>query len=198
MIVEWPARAQRYGKGGICNNDCRLHIVCNTGVDPGDRIRNRTPKEKQCQIVPQRNAISLEFAHALGLYLCSYMPNFSSGEEATDEKMRIIFLVCQDYNNWVVREGRTCASTKTCPEQDCGATGLSIIFSHVAKVYWVLGTKSCTLWEVVSLSYDKFSPTVFTSNTLKLHLKMCEIQLFQSWLSSVLKGLHGPKFYFTV
>ena len=28
--------------------------------------------------------------------------------------------------------------------------------------------------------------------------KMCEIQLFQSWLSSVLKGLHDPKFYFTV
>ena len=54
-------------------------------------------------------------------------------------------LVYQDYNNWVVREGRTCASTKTCPERDCGATGLSIIFSHIANVYWVLGMKSCML-----------------------------------------------------
>ena len=54
-------------------------------------------------------------------------------------------LVYQDYNNWVVREGRTCASTKTCPERDCGATGLSVIFSHVANVYWVLGMKSCML-----------------------------------------------------
>ena len=27
---------------------------------------------------------------------------------------------------------------------------------------------------------------------LKLHIKLCEIQLFQSLLSSVLKGLHSP------
>ena len=42
------------------------------------------------------------------------MLHFSSGEEATDEKMCILFfLVCQDCNNWVVWEGRTCALTKT-------------------------------------------------------------------------------------
>ena len=29
--------------------------------------------------------------HALRLSLCSYMLSFSSGEEATDEKMRITF-----------------------------------------------------------------------------------------------------------
>ena len=59
--------------------------------------------------------------------------------------MRIIFLVSQDYKNWVVWEGRTCASAKTFPEQDGGATDLSIIFSHIADVYWVLGMKSRTL-----------------------------------------------------
>ena len=30
-------------------------------VDPGEQIGNRSPKEKQRQIVPQRNAISLRF-----------------------------------------------------------------------------------------------------------------------------------------
>ena len=79
--------------------------------------------------------------HALRLSPCSYMLSFSSDEEATDEKMCITFLVCRDYNNWVVREGRTCASTKTCPEHERSTTGLSIIFSHIANVYWVLGTK---------------------------------------------------------
>ena len=61
------------------------------------------------------------------------------------KKMRIIFLVCQNYNNWVVQAVRTCASTQTCPERERGATDLSIIFSHITNVYWVLGTKSCTL-----------------------------------------------------
>ena len=43
------------------------------------------------------------------------MLNFSGGEEATDEKMRIVFLVCHSYNNWVVQaRRRICASTKTC------------------------------------------------------------------------------------
>ena len=47
--------------------------------------------------------------------------------------------VCHDYNNWAVRG----CLDQTCPERDCGATGLSvIIFSHVANVYWVLGKKS--------------------------------------------------------
>ena len=55
------------------------------------------------------------------------------------------FLVCQDYKLLVVREGRTCASTETCPERDCGTTSLSIIFSHVTNVYWVLGTQFRTL-----------------------------------------------------
>ena len=59
--------------------------------------------------------------------------------------MRIIFLVCQNYNNWVVQAGRTCASTQTYPERERGATDLSIIFSHITNVYWVLGTNSCTL-----------------------------------------------------
>ena len=78
--------------------------------------------------------------------LCSYVLNFSNHEEATNEKCVSLFLVCQNYNNWVVREGRICASTKTCPERERDTvTGLSIIFSHVANVYWVLGTKSCTL-----------------------------------------------------
>ena len=58
------------------------------------------------------------------------------------KKMRIIFLGCQDYNNWVVQEGKTCASTQTCPGNECGATGLPLIFSHIANVYCVLGTKS--------------------------------------------------------
>ena len=72
------------------------------------------------------------------------MLNFSSGNGATDEKNCVSsFFVCQDYNNWAVRED---ASTKTCPERDCGATSISIIFSHVTNVYWVLGTKSRTLW----------------------------------------------------
>ena len=58
------------------------------------------------------------------------------------------------------REGRTYASTKTCPERDCSATGLSIIFRHIA---WVLGTKSHTLRR--GLSYDRFLPTVSISKT---------------------------------
>ena len=73
------------------------------------------------------------------------MLNFSSGEEATNEENAFHCLVCQDYHNWVVREGRICTSTKTCPERDCSTTDLSIIFSHVANVCWVLGTKSHTL-----------------------------------------------------
>ena len=55
--------------------------------------------------------IYLRFEHALWFFLCSYTLNFSSGEEATEGKMRIIFLVCQDISNWVVLEGKTCAST---------------------------------------------------------------------------------------
>ena len=51
------------------------------------------------------------------------------------------FVLHQDYNNWVVRDGWVCASTKTCPERSCGSTGVSIMFSHVANEYWVLGTK---------------------------------------------------------
>ena len=50
--------------------------------------------------------------------------------------------------------------------------------------------------DVVSLSYAKLSPSV--SNTLKLQIKECEIQLhvhvFQTWLSSVLNGLHGTNY----
>ena len=94
------------------------------------------------------------------------MRYFSIGEEATDETNAYHFtvLVHQGCNNWVVQEGRTCASTKTCPERDCSATGL---FSHVANVYWALNPVFCK--EVVSLSCDRFSTTVSISNTLKLH-----------------------------
>ena len=48
--------------------------------------------------------------------------------------------------------------------------------------------------EVVNLSYDNFSLTASISNTLKWHIKYFS----PGRLSSVLKGLHGPKFYFTV
>ena len=77
--------------------------------------------------------------------LCSYVLNFDNDKEATDKKMRNNFLVCQNYRNWVAQKERICASTKTCPERERSATGLSIFFSHVANNYWELGTKSCTL-----------------------------------------------------
>ena len=58
-------------------------------------------------------------------------------------------------------------------------------FSRIANVYWVLGTKSCTLRR--RCEPVVFSPAVSISSTLKLHMKICKVQLFQSWLSSVLR-----------
>ena len=87
-------------------------------------------------------------AHNKQVYMSSadsYIPNVDNDKEATDEKMQRHFLVCQNYKNWVAREERICASTKTCPECERGATGLSIIFSHVTSDCCELGTKSCTL-----------------------------------------------------
>ena len=120
----------------------------------------------------KRNSVKLliflwDFVHALRLFLCtgSYILNFSGVKEPQMKKMSITFLVCQDYNNRVVREGRTCASTKTCP-------GLSIIFSHVANVYWVLGTKSGTLrrgcepvlWQVLTRCFHFEHPEIANKN----------------------------------
>ena len=69
------------------------------------------------------------------------------------------FFVYQNCNNWVVREGRTCASTKTCPERE---------MSPMCTGCWARNPVRCE--EAVSLSYDKFSLTVSISGTLKLHL----------------------------
>ena len=66
-----------------CHKRCRQHA---NPMDPGDRIGNRMPKEKQRQNVPQRNIISLRFCACTRHYLCSYILNFSSGEEATHRK----------------------------------------------------------------------------------------------------------------
>ena len=40
------------------------------------------------------------------------------------EKMRIIFLVCQDINNWVVAGGEDLSVDLNLPEGGRGATGL--------------------------------------------------------------------------
>ena len=45
----------------------------------------------------------------------------------------IFFTVCQNYNNWVVRERIVGASTKTCPGLERCATGFSTIFSHIVR-----------------------------------------------------------------
>ena len=108
--------------------------------------------------------------YALRHCLCSYILNFSSCEEATDEKNVSFFLVWQNYNNWVVREGRICALTKTCPERE-RSTRLAFqslsVTSPICTGCWARNPVRCE--EVVSLSYDKFSLTVSISGTLKLH-----------------------------
>ena len=156
-------------------------------VDPGERIRNRSPEEKQRQIVPRRNTISLRF------YACtSYVLNLAVVRKPQMKKMCIIFwCVGITIINWVVQVGRTCASAKT----DWPFNHFSVM-SPMCTGCRAKNPVRCE--EVVSLSYDRFPPTICISNTLKLHKKMCEIQLFQSLLSSVLKGLHGTIFYFTV
>ena len=71
------------------------------------------------------------------------MLSFSSGEEATDEKNHsfgvkaTIFGLC----------GRGGFVPQPKPAQNVNAAqlGHSVFFSHVADVYWVLGTKPCTL-----------------------------------------------------
>ena len=51
-----------YFKELRCDTEILVQYIM-YNVDPGERIgeKNRSPKEKQCQIVPQRNAISLRF-----------------------------------------------------------------------------------------------------------------------------------------
>ena len=60
--------------------------------------------------------------YALRHCLCSYILNFSSGE------ITIIGLC-----------GRAGFVPRLKPVQNVNATGLSIIFSHIANVYWVFG-----------------------------------------------------------
>ena len=86
--------------------------------------------------------------YALRLYLSRSMLNFSCGQDATDEKMGILVCVCQDYNNAGCagrdRGGGLVPRLKPARDasSDSGETGLSVIFSHVANVYWVRGKTS--------------------------------------------------------
>ena len=67
------------------------------------------------------------------------------------------------------------------PAQNVTAARLTFqsfsVMSLMCAGCWARNPIRCE--EVVSLLYDRFSPTVSISKTLKLHEK-CEIQLFQS------------------
>ena len=121
------------------------HIGTSCNSRPGRRKRNRVSKKKQHRIVFQRNTISLEFC-AWSLVLRQYQYSFMQWRRVRRGKtISIIFSVCQSNNNCVVGEGLIDASTKTRPEHERCATGLSTTFSHIVNVHWALNLKSYTL-----------------------------------------------------
>ena len=87
------------------------------------------------------------------------------------KKKRIIFLVCQNYNYWVVQEGGFVPRPK--PAQNVNAAQLAFqSFSVTLPMWtgcWAQNPVRCE--EVLSLSYDKFSLTISISNTLKWQMK---------------------------
>ena len=81
------------------------------------------------------------------------------------------------------------ASTKTCSEHEQCTTGLSTIFTHIVNMHWALNLKSCTIYEVMGLPYDKFSLAVFILGTLRLHVNNLKIRLALHCFSCWYKGL---------
>ena len=117
---------------------------------------------------------------AIGQYQYSFM---QWREILIGETISIIVSVCQNYNNWVVQEGVMGASTKTCPEHERCATGFSTIFIHIVNVHWMLNLKSCTIYEVVSLPFEKSSLADLILGTLRLHMKNLKIFLALHYFS---------------
>ena len=125
------------------------------------------------------------------------MQNFTSGEEATDEKMRIILLVWQSYNNWVARSPQRGGFVpRQKPTQNAARLAFQSfsVKSPMCTGYRARNRVRCE--EVVSLSYDKFSLTVSISNTLKLHIfcvgfLLCRrVSTVQTSISQYEVGLH--------
>ena len=139
-----------------------------------------------------------DFGHALRRSLCSFMLKFSRGDGATYEKSACHYFSCVR----ITIIGLCGRMPRPKPAPTATAARLAFpSFLVTSPMCTGCRARNPVRWEdVVSLSYAKLSPSA--SNTLKLQMKKCEIQLhvhvFQSWLSSVLNGLQGPNFYLTV